>query len=53
MSPLYTMAEADGSVTITYYKGFVPDVAGAWKVTYYAADASGNAAIVSYTVNVM
>ena len=48
MIPLYTMAE-----TVTYYNGFIPDVAGAWTVTYYAADDAGNAAIVSYTVNVM
>lgn len=49
MLPLYTFA-ADGSVL--FFDGFVPDAAGEWTVTYYAADDTGNAAIESYVVTV-
>lgn len=49
MLPLYTFA-TDGSVL--FFDGFVPDVAGEWTVTYYAADDTGNAAVESYVVTV-
>lgn len=51
------VTQPDGVMkTVSYENGeknsFVPDMAGKWKVTFYAADEAGNTAVLSYFVDV-
>lgn len=46
------MYNEDGTPILDYYDGFVPESAGIWTVRYYAADGSGNTALLACEITV-